>query len=35
MSTKKLKEYIKNPPLAKIGGATLINFSKIIEEETK
>ena len=35
MSTKKLKEYMKNPPLAKIGGATLINFSKIIEEEMK
>ena len=35
MSTKKLKEYKKNPPLEKIGGATLINFSKIIEEEMK
>ena len=35
MSTKKLGEYKKNPPLAKIGGATLINFSKIIEEEMK
>ncbi|MEA1962826.1 MAG: helix-turn-helix transcriptional regulator [Patescibacteria group bacterium] len=35
MSTKKLKEYMKNPPLEKIGGATLINFSKIIEEEMK
>ncbi|MCK5061090.1 hypothetical protein KAR28_00910 [Candidatus Parcubacteria bacterium] len=35
MSTKKLKEYMKNPPLVKIGGATLINFSKIIEETMK
>ena len=35
MSTKKLKEYMKNPPLVKIGGATLIDFGKIIKEELK
>ena len=35
MSTKKLKEYMKNPPLVKVGGATLIDFGKIIKEELK
>ena len=32
MNTKKLKEYKKNPPIVKIHGVKLINFSKIIEE---
>ncbi len=35
MSTKKLKEYIKNPPLRKIGKVKLIDFGKILKEELK
>ncbi len=35
MSTKKLKEYKKNPPISTVHGVKLINFSKIIEETIK
>ena len=35
MSTKKLKEYMKNPPLKKIGKVKLIDFGKILKEELK
>ncbi|MFH1661695.1 MAG: helix-turn-helix transcriptional regulator [Candidatus Falkowbacteria bacterium] len=35
MSTKKLKEYMENPPLTKIGKVKLIDFGKIIKEELK
>jgi len=35
MKAKKIKEYLENPPLIKIGGATHIDFGKIIKEEMK
>ena len=35
MSTKKLKEYKKNPPTSTVRGVKLINFNKIIEETMK
>ena len=35
MGTKKLKEYMKNPPIKKIKGVKLIDFGKILKEELK
>ena len=35
MKTKRKNKFLENPPIEKVGGVELINFSKIIEEEMK